>query len=310
MPKTSVRQSVDSYLRHKYPLAVPLALLLVGTVIYIAIRFPTNEDLIQVLLYILILPTVAYIALVERRFRTEMIRDFARAHSFCPELHRALPTEPFCLFTTGTRDPQLNDCFTGSLQGNPFTFFLYRLQKSFGRTTSVHYYHGMLVELPCKLPHIIIDAKKTEGTFLTDQYGKQHLVGLEGDFYKQFNFLVPATTKPTAYRFLTPDFMHRLMQQDIVYDVEIIGNKMLLYHDSTVQNPEQLAELLESTSLMIAELMKKMSIIQATNDLPPTLKRSLTAKISGSIPFSDKLAIVCLVLFLASTFFWTLSFAQ
>lgn len=281
MEDTSIKKSTDAYLRRKFPLAVPVLLLAIALVLYIAIHFQV-ADLIQTFFFLLIIPSIFYIALIESRFRSELIRGFARENNFHPELRLPVPAEPFCLFTTGTPGHFLTDCFTGTIQGNPFTFFLYQLRKRAGRNTVAYSYHGIVVELPKSLPHIIVDAKKTEGTFLTEQYGKQHLVKLEGDFHKQFNVLVPSAVKPIAWRFLTPDFMHRLMQQDIVYDVEIIGNKMVMYHNSVIDKPLQLAEIMESTHMVITEIMKKLSILQPETSAPHIMHRGPLARAIGS----------------------------
>jgi hypothetical protein len=81
------------------------------------------------------------------------------------------------------------------------------------------------------LPHIVLDAKANDGVMggIGLQLGDQSTFSLEGDFSRHFTLYCPPGYERDALYILTPDLMVDLLDESLVFDVELIGDMMFVY---------------------------------------------------------------------------------
>ena len=89
----------------------------------------------------------------------------------------------------------------------------------------------LAIHLGGSLPHIILDAKANDGFMggIEVQLNDQSTFSLEGDFSRHFTLYCPPGYERDALYILTPDLMVDLLDESLVFDVELIGDWMFVY---------------------------------------------------------------------------------
>ncbi|WP_430593369.1 hypothetical protein [Humidisolicoccus flavus] len=102
-----------------------------------------------------------------------------------------------------------------------------------GKHSQRYTYTYIAFRLQRSLPHIVLDAKGNNltpfGGSLPTLYKRSQQLELEGDFNRYFTLYVPDGFGPDALYIFTPDLMQLLIEHASNYDVEIIGNWMILF---------------------------------------------------------------------------------
>ncbi len=114
----------------------------------------------------------------------------------------------------------------------------YRYDTGSGRSRRTHNYHYIMLKLPRRLPHMVLDAKK--GNFLgmsnlPVSFKKAQKLQLEGDFDKYFTLYCPKEYERDALYVFTPDIMAMMIDLGAKYDVEIIDDKLFLYGNGRIR---------------------------------------------------------------------------
>ena len=89
----------------------------------------------------------------------------------------------------------------------------------------------LAIHLGGALPHIVLDAKANDGFMggIGLQLNDQSTFALEGDFSRHFTLYCPPGYERDALYILTPDLMVDLLDESLVFDVELIGDMMFVY---------------------------------------------------------------------------------
>jgi len=204
-----------------------------GTLLFfVALYFATksgDDSIIQLVLYIFIVPPIAYAAYLQGKYRAQLVEDFAKSNNFTYKKLKPVGNLPFAIFLIGNKVKSLTNCFEGQILGNNFTFFNHQVNSQQNGRNNIKYYHGVIIDLPKKLPHIVIDARQSDSLELSRLFHKQHLMNLEGDFFKHFRVMAANSGKDEATSLLSPDVMVKLIDQKLHYDIEIVDGQLVIY---------------------------------------------------------------------------------
>ncbi len=111
--------------------------------------------------------------------------------------------------------------------------------------TSTVYYGVIAAELPRKLPHIFFDSLNARGRQFRLHFASGQRFVPEGGFDRHFTTYFPAGYTVDSLSIISPDVMWALQEAD-AYDVEIVGNRVLLYgplFDPAKQIPDMVAKI-------------------------------------------------------------------
>ncbi len=100
-----------------------------------------------------------------------------------------------------------------------------------GKNRKVHHWGYLAIKLGRTLPHMVLDAKANNffGSNLPTKFSRSQVLQLEGDFHRYFTLYCPQEYEPDALYVFTPDLMARLIDEAVLFDVEIIDDWMFLY---------------------------------------------------------------------------------
>lgn len=110
----------------------------------------------------------------------------------------------------------------------------YQYTTGSGKNRSVHRWGYMMLELPRRLPHMVLDAKKnnifgSRWSNLPDYFDKEQVLKLEGNFNNSYTLFAPQQYERDALTVFTPDVMAALIDANAEYDVELVDDKLILY---------------------------------------------------------------------------------
>lgn len=242
---SALDQLPKGIVRYMPPVAFTTAMI---SIALITINSSSNNSLIYVL------APIAFVALVlgvlysfkSYKMRKNVMSKFAAANgfTFTPNFH-TVQGETGSVFSYGF-DRETGNILSGKIGDFSFREGTFKYETgddnsfrstsfiSFGTTSSndtpqsqTHYLEFMCIELPRKLPQIIINSKKAQA--LSTFYSNSQKISLEGDFDKYFNVFAPANYERTTLTILTPDVMAFLIDKSIECDIEIIDSKLYLY---------------------------------------------------------------------------------
>lgn len=103
-----------------------------------------------------------------------------------------------------------------------------------GKNRQTHCYGFVRIQLPRKLPNMVLDGKKNNafGRFsnLPQTFDRNEEMSLEGDFDTYFTLYAPAQYKTDALYIFTPDVMQALIDTVGDYDCEVIDDSFYIYN--------------------------------------------------------------------------------
>lgn len=127
---------------------------------------------------------------------------------------------------------------------------------------------GIQVLLPVFLPNIIVDSHHNDeggSSLVFDAFESQRLE-LEGDFYKDGRVYVPKGFERVALQLLTPDVMELLQAKSHVFDLEVIGQRLVLLCQDDPRDDDALRQELVSTATAVVR--KWQGFLAHWNDKP------------------------------------------
>lgn len=162
---------------------------------------------------------------------------------------------PGSLFT----DPRqsITNAFEGTLIDKPF--YLAHYKRPQGKTE--FYATVMCVQLPRRLPHIVIDSHMEGDGFtsvLAPVFATSQRMELEGDFAQYFTVYAPAGYEASALNILAPDIMLKLMQFGVKCDIEIIDDRLYFYWPFLANKRSEFEELFETTQAIVTATDDKL----------------------------------------------------
>jgi len=100
-----------------------------------------------------------------------------------------------------------------------------------GKNSKQHNWGYARIDLPRKLPHMLLDAKSNNfiASNLPISFSKDQRMSLEGDFDKHFTLYAPEKYKRDALYVFAPDVMAQLIDEGSAYDMEVIDDSLYLY---------------------------------------------------------------------------------
>lgn len=89
----------------------------------------------------------------------------------------------------------------------------------------------LAIELPRKLPHLVLDATRNDGFLSSLQHVPRagQALSLEGDFDRHFRLYVPRGYERDALYVFTPDLMAMLIDETGDLDVEVRDDRLIVY---------------------------------------------------------------------------------
>ncbi len=134
-----------------------------------------------------------------------------------------------------------------------------------GKSRTVHFWGYMRVQLSRKLPHMVLDAKSNNlfkrFSNLSDSFGADQAVKLEGDFNNHFTLYVPKQYEQDALYVMTPDVMAAMVDLGAYYDMEIVDDFLFLYAPDglTLDSEENLRKMRAVVAKISSELRDQSS---------------------------------------------------
>jgi len=159
------------------------------------------------------------------------------------------------------------------------------------REDTIYWYTYICVDLPKQLPHILLDAKKNDGAnrsgVIRDQFSPDQQLSLEGDFNEHFSLYTPKGYEQDALYLFTPDVMQVFLEISLAYDVEIIGNKLYLFH---IGKSDLMTKAVLEPLLDVAYTLAKKVTYQSRNysDSHATNIRPLTSRSPVAVQLERK----------------------
>lgn len=135
----------------------------------------------------------------------------------------------------------------------------YQYLTGHGRTQRTHNYHYIMLKLPRRLPHMVLDARKNNFLGISNlpiSFKNAQKLQLEGDFNKYFTLYCPKQYERDALYVFTPDIMAMMIDMGAKYDVEIIDDKLFLYGKGRIRRFNK--KLYESAFSILNVFGKKM----------------------------------------------------
>lgn len=175
-----------------------------------------------------------------------------------------------------------------------------------GKNKSTHHWGYVHIELPRRLPHMVLDAKQNNFLSLVSNlptgFSRSQVLSLEGDFDTYFTLYAPETYKTDALYVFTPDVMAALIDNGRDYDIEIVDNSLNLYTKKrfSLDSPETLDPLLTIIDIITKEIGRQGSRYRDENITTTTASNSIAIpgrRLRTSVSATAILAIVILSLY-------------
>lgn len=206
--------------------------------------------LLLVAIAALVPPVLVYVQRQGLKVRTQALQTYAQAHSyeFYPDTLLASDDIVFGSIAKihNARNPHAIDAVKGDgWLYYDFTYDIYQRTK-YGDYKADRIYYGIMgTTLPRQLPHIFFDSFKSRKQQFRFEFARSQRYSFEGDFNQSFVAYMPDAYKIDTLSFISPEVMVALQAADD-YDIEIIGNKVLLLGplgDPATQLPDMAAKL-------------------------------------------------------------------
>lgn len=197
-----------------------------------------------------------------RRLKTIKLYKFARANGVTITVNRADPPYTGMIFGQGhSRVIQEALTFSNGIEMGNYTY-----TTGSGKSSTVHTWGYVHIQLTRRLPHMVLDARKNnfigKMSNLPSGIARDQQLRLEGNFNDYFTLYAPKEYERDALYVFTPDVMAALIDYGANYDVEIIDDSLMLY--ATTYLPMHTEESLRKM-LAIAEKLSTEIRDQSAN---------------------------------------------
>lgn len=156
------------------------------------------------------------------------------------------------------------DVVSGKYHKIPFSLFFYNYITHNGGESRTHKFTIFKFQVDSNTPNILLENKKHDfGESLLKKISLKVPLSLEGDFNNYFRLSVPKGHEIEALQIFTPDIMLDLEEKCRSLSLEIIGDQLYLYKDSTVNSKEELYSFYECAKYFedkLAPVLSRMTI--------------------------------------------------
>lgn len=188
-------------------------------------------------------------------------REFANTNNFLYTVENKDIHENGTLYLHGYNHIE-RDVLEGTLCGLPMKLSDYHYETGGGKSHANYDIRVMKLELPRKLPHMVIDCLVENGensqSTLPIRFDKSQKIDLEGDFYKYFALYAPDTYGISALTIIAPDAMDTLLRIKALCDIEIIDNSIYFYWPDTKGDPESYKSAFQTVESVMKEIGTKL----------------------------------------------------
>lgn len=252
MKRTAFDYSDLAELGKLYTLAVPLVIFTI-ILLAVGVAIPFNDATGKVFITAGLISggfDAVYILLLWL-MQGESIETFAQKNGFKPlsddKLAELLPP---CLLMVGENPSQSNG-YEIAYNNHEYWLYDYSVWVPGYKFKQRYTFSVMAFSLKKTYPHIYLDGHQN-GNFLA--YSSDQQIELEGDFNEAFSLYVPNGEQIDALSIITPDVMQTLMKGGRPYDIEIVGNKVLIISFGSSYGEHRLPPLLQFADNLRDEL--------------------------------------------------------
>ena len=207
----------------------------------------------------------------------EALGNFANINSFEYTAQDKSVSEKGSLFDTGV-NKHFNNILSGKLGEYNFRLGDYHYEEDLSqKNRRVFDVRVMRLELPRKLPHMVIDCLIEAGepgshgdssnrlfSTLPISFDPSQKLELEGDFYKYFTLYAPDKYAVDMLSIIGPDTMEKLLQMKEYCDIEIVDKYIYFYWPDETTSKENFEAVFETTISIMNEIGKKLSTTAIT----------------------------------------------
>lgn len=229
---------------------------------------------VPILVVILI---VAYLHIAKLRLQQmQQIKSYVAERGMAYE--RQLAVKSFrnegAIFGLGIHQT-IQHYFATTVAGLFIEFFVYSYSVNRDDATPLGFQVAR-IKLPKKLPHILLDSKHNDTNILGYQKSsinhldKQYRISLEGDFDQHYQLYSAFPHPQDTLTILTPDVMQELIRLDDKADIEIVGDRLMVFTPisaSGAHQTERISRLLREVTKALLPNIEKYQLDSATQSL-------------------------------------------
>lgn len=172
-------------------------------------------------------------------------------------------------------------------RGSQNIAYAYTIGGDLGYTGRVY---GMTIHVKVYLPNVVIDShpndKAARGLPFTP--AKEQRLELEGDFYRSFSIYANPAVYLLALKLLMPDVMQVLVDYGKKFDLELRGNRIIIFSKGYIDHKVVRPELLAFAQKLMEQLDKQMNGLSSEEQLLAS-QNLLSRSDNESLPLKTKM---------------------
>lgn len=145
----------------------------------------------------------------------------------------------------------------GTYKKYPFETYVDTFRHPFANRTSRVATRVYSLTLPLEMPHIFMRNQQSGNKFigaLPRNFDDDQRVSLEGNYQQWFTVYTHRRTRTEALTLLAPNVMATLIDSNLKFDVEFVGNKLYLYTSDYYTTTQELQEAFSTLDALIKHL--------------------------------------------------------
>lgn len=297
----SLSERLDAQSKTDVIVSIVVAAAMLGLVLVLSVGRAPSVMLIWLGGAIIFLGIIAASSYVKYG-RIVRMRRFAQANQLSYRSDVDFDNRPGLIFEQGHSKKFIGLLSAGD--DSPWEIGNYRYTTGSGKNRSNHDYGFVRIQLPRRLPNMLLDAKQNNFfggrmSNLPSSLAGSQKMSLEGDFDKYFTLYAPAEYKRDALYVFTPDVMQALIDSVENFDCEVIDDSFYIYSSSQlkVDSQPQLEEIFGIINKLKPELIDQTDYYadERVADRSLNLVAKPGARLKTSVP---KLAIIILAIWL------------
>lgn len=202
----------------------------------------------------------------DRKLAAEILCKFADKNNFAYTAEKLGSVEEKGTLFTYDDLGKFSNCIAGKLGKFPFIIGDY----TYSPDRWSYDIRFMRIELPRKLPHMIIDCLVTGDSGGRDvdsnlystlpiMFDDSQSIELEGDFHKYFTLYAPDQHAINMLSIIGPDAMEALLKMDALCDIEIIDKYLYFYWPDESVSRENYESNFNTASSILSEIGNKLA---------------------------------------------------
>lgn len=180
-----------------------------------------------------------FYAKIEGKVRKEFWTLFAAIYS-CSYTEVGIPDQETGVMFREGNSRKISHVITGNIDNQQVRIFEYQFNIKQGKTTKTYSYTVFAFKYSGTFPHIYLNYRK-------NSYGISagEKIPVPAEFDKFFCLSTPRKYEIEALQIFTPDTLQYLLDMKLTYDVEFVGQELLLFTEDTVNSLAELKDEFE-----------------------------------------------------------------